>query len=108
MWAASDLPVERKAEGPLRAGQLIRHDVVVCGLTDTVAGVSRRIAESPYGFALVTSPGGVLLGRLRRSACDVPLDTLVEAAMEPQPHPRSSLTSRPRSSPRGSTSAASR
>jgi CBS-domain-containing membrane protein len=32
--------------------------------------VGRSIAASPYGFALVLSPAGVLIGRVRRSALE--------------------------------------
>ena len=43
----------------------------------------RAIADSPYGYALVLSPGGVVLGRVRKSALDAlwdgdPIDTVLE------------------------------
>jgi Mg/Co/Ni transporter MgtE len=47
--------------------------------------VAPQIAESAYGFALVTTRGGVLLGRLRKSLCDVDPDTAVERVMESGP-----------------------
>ena len=77
--------MDRIDPGPVTAGTLIRDDVVVCGLADTVGDVRRRIADSPYGFALVTTADGVLLGRLRRSACDVPAETPADQAMEAGP-----------------------
>ena len=70
-WLAHNLPVEREDE-LITAGQLARNDVVTCRLDDHVGEVARRMAESPYGFALVLSNTGVLLGRLRSSALDVP------------------------------------
>jgi CBS-domain-containing membrane protein len=64
----------------------MRDDAVTCGLTDRAGEVRERVNESPYGFALVISEGGCLLGRLRASAleeCD-PSST-AEAVMESGP-----------------------
>jgi hypothetical protein len=45
-----------------------------------------RIAASPYGFALVLSTEGVLLGRLGRSAlATVAGDAAIEGVLEPGP-----------------------
>jgi hypothetical protein len=46
--------------------------------------VRQGIADSPYGFALVLSEGGVLLGRVRRSAPEAladqdPIEPILEA-----------------------------
>jgi len=45
--------------------------------------VRRAIADSPYGYALVVSPDGVVLGRVRKSALEAlsdgdPIDTVLE------------------------------
>jgi CBS-domain-containing membrane protein len=47
--------------------------------------VGPRIADSPYGFGLVVSTSGVLLGRLRASALNVAPETTVEERMESGP-----------------------
>jgi Mg/Co/Ni transporter MgtE len=83
-WLAHNLPVERKHE-LITAGGLARTDVVTCRLSDPVGDTARRIAQSPYGFALVTSSTDVLLGRLRASALDVAPATPVERLMENGP-----------------------
>jgi CBS domain-containing protein len=83
-WLAHNLPVERRDE-VITAGQLARTDVVTCRPTDTIGDVAERIADSAYGFALVTSMTGVLLGRLRASALNIPTDTPAEQAMENGP-----------------------
>jgi Mg/Co/Ni transporter MgtE len=44
-----------------------------------------RIQASPYGFALVVSRGGVLLGRVRRSALGDDPEASAEDVMEPGP-----------------------
>jgi CBS-domain-containing membrane protein len=63
----------------------VRTDVVTCGLGDQVRDVGPRIADSPYGFGLVVSTTGVLLGRLRASALNVAPETTVEDRMESGP-----------------------
>jgi hypothetical protein len=83
-WLAHNLPVERKHQ-LVTAGQLARTDAATCSLTDHAGAISRRIADSPYGFALVISDTGVLLGRLRASALNVPPDTPAEQIMENGP-----------------------
>jgi Mg/Co/Ni transporter MgtE len=83
-WLAHNLPVERDTQ-LITAGQLARNDVATCGLTDHVGDIARRIADSPYGFALVLSSSRVLVGRLRSSALDVPPETPVVQRMEAGP-----------------------
>jgi Mg/Co/Ni transporter MgtE len=48
-------------------GRLVHDDVVRCRPDDPAGEVAKQIAGSPYDFALVTTPGGVLLGRLPAS-----------------------------------------
>jgi hypothetical protein len=63
-WLARGLPVEGETAQLPTAGRLARDDVVTCRLADRVAEVRDTVERSPYGFALVVSDGGVLLGRL--------------------------------------------
>ena len=58
---------------------------MTCRLEDRIGAVVPRIEQSPYGFAFVTSPTGVVLGRLRRSRCEDDLERTAEEAMEPGP-----------------------
>jgi hypothetical protein len=83
-WLAHNLPLELRPE-LVTAGQLARTDIVTCRLTDTIGDVAARIADSAYGFALVTTKTGVLLGRLRASALNITPDTPTEQAMENGP-----------------------
>jgi hypothetical protein len=64
-WLAHNLPVEPDTE-LITAGQVARNDVVTCGLADEVGDVTQRIADSPYGFALVLSGSGVLRSGMDR------------------------------------------
>jgi Mg/Co/Ni transporter MgtE len=85
-WLAHALPAQgTHAEQPT-AGSLALRDAATCSLTDTAGDVLDRIVGSPYGFALVLSPTGVLLGRIRRSTLKpaTPADP-IEPFVEPGP-----------------------
>jgi len=84
-WLAHNLPIEGENADVPKAGRVARNDVARCALTDRVGEVRERIARSPYRFALVTTPGGVLLGRLRRSALDCDPNLSAEEVMESGP-----------------------
>jgi CBS-domain-containing membrane protein len=84
-WLAHNLPVEGAHAEVVTAGRLARDDVVTCGLDEHAREVRERIRNSPYGFAIVTSPGGVVLGRLRASVLDECADGTVENLMDPGP-----------------------
>jgi CBS domain-containing protein len=84
-WLAHNLPVEGEKAGLATAGRLTRDDVVTCRLEEPVGQVRERILASGYGFGLVTTAGGVVLGRLRRSALDCDESLRAEEVMEPGP-----------------------
>jgi Mg/Co/Ni transporter MgtE len=84
-WLAYGLPAEGERAAEKRVGAFARSDVVTCGLDDPVGAVRDRIEASPYGFALVVTAGGVVLGRLRRSALEGDPASTAEALMEPGP-----------------------
>jgi hypothetical protein len=93
-WMARGLPLQgEKADVP-RAIDVARHDVVTCLLRDTVGPVRDRVLRSPYGFALVLGPDGVLLGRLRKAALEEHPDAHAEDVMQPGPS-----TTRPDTAP---------
>lgn len=84
-WPAHGLPTEGGGAREPRAGGHVRADVVAAQLDDRVGDVGERVRRSPYGFALVVSAGGVLLGRLRKAALDGDADAVAESVMEPGP-----------------------
>jgi Mg/Co/Ni transporter MgtE len=84
-WLAHGLPTETEEELPRRAGDAADDRVVTCGLGDRVGPVRERVAESPFGFALVTSSNGILLGRIRRAALEGNPDARAEDVMEAGP-----------------------
>lgn len=82
---AHGLPVEGEQADALTAGSVARQDVVTCHLDQPVGPVRERVEASSFGFALVTSPAGVLLGRLRREALEGDPAAMAESVMEPGP-----------------------
>jgi CBS domain-containing protein len=84
-WRAHNLPVEGKQAEVPTAGRVARDDVVTCALEDRVGEVREPVERSPYGFALVTAPGGVLLGRVRGSTLDCDPNLSAEEVMESGP-----------------------
>lgn len=85
-WLAHGLPVEGADAGKPTAGRLARQDAATCTLKSSAGEARRAIADSPHGFALVLSPAGVLLGRLRRSALsELAEDDPIEPIIEPGP-----------------------
>jgi hypothetical protein len=84
-WLARGLPVEGDQNPVLRVKDVVRDDVVRARLDEPVGEVRGRVAQSPYGFALVVSAGGVVLGRLRKRALDGDPNATSERVMEPGP-----------------------
>jgi CBS domain-containing protein len=84
-WLAHQRPIEGERADEAKVGRFARTDVVTCALEDQVGPVRALVGESPYPFALVTSTGGVLLGRLRRSMLDCDPGLPAEDVMEPGP-----------------------
>jgi CBS domain-containing protein len=84
-WLGYGLPTEGKLAGLPAVGAFARQDVATCDLGNPVGTVQERMRGSPYGFALVVSSSGVLLGRLRRTALDGNSGALAGEAMEAGP-----------------------
>jgi CBS domain-containing protein len=84
-WLAYGLPVQGERSDEPRAGDYAHDDVVTCALGDPVGTVLDRVEESPYGFALVVSGSGVLLGRLRRKSLEGDPGVAAKAVMEAGP-----------------------
>jgi CBS domain-containing protein len=84
-WLARALPTEGAEPRPPRVADLLRDDVATADLHERIADVLPRVHTPPYGFALVTGRGGVLLGRLRRAALHGDPAAAAEQVMEPGP-----------------------
>jgi Mg/Co/Ni transporter MgtE len=85
-WFARGLPGEGKRADEPTAGSLARHDVATSPLDAATGDVRRAITDSPYGYALVLSPGDVVLGRVRKSALETLSDgDRIDTVLEPRP-----------------------
>lgn len=84
-WLARGLPVEGDQAPVLRVKDVVHDDVVRARLDEPVGQVRPRVEQSPYGFALVVSDDGTLLGRLRKRTLEGDPDATSEQVMEPGP-----------------------
>ncbi len=94
-WTANGLPTEGKKVGvhregvvcrdALRARDAVRTDIATCRLGDTIGYVTERLKSAGQRQCVVTSGGGVVLGRLRGDALEGDPDASVEAVMESGP-----------------------
>ncbi|MCH7652349.1 MAG: CBS domain-containing protein [Chloroflexi bacterium] len=84
-WFAAGLPREGRSASLPRAGDVARHDDVTCGLTDSLGNVAGKTREAGKDACIVTTSGGVVLGRVPGKALDGDPDALVEAIMDAGP-----------------------
>jgi hypothetical protein len=63
-WMARNLSVEGSDADRDTIGRHLRRDVVTVWIADPIGEVRDRVAHSAHRFALVTTEGGILLGRL--------------------------------------------
>jgi len=84
-WLARGLPMEGKKADKSEVGNILRQDVVTTSLHARMVDVQERVGSSPYGFALVVTEGGTLLGRLRKATLEGDPEALAEDVMEPGP-----------------------
>ena len=84
-WFAAGLPREGLSASLPRAGDVARHDNAICSLTDTLGDAVRKIREAGKDACIVTTDGGVVLGRVRGKALESDPDALVEQLMEAGP-----------------------
>jgi hypothetical protein len=87
---ARGVPLDEDRATERRAIDFSNQEAVTCGLRDTIGPLRSRVADSPYGFALVLGDDRVVLGRLRKTALAGDPEALAEKVMEPGPS-----TSRP-------------
>ena len=85
-WLARGLAFEGEAASIPAVGRFVRQDAVTCRLDDRADEVGAQIESSPYGFALVATARGTLLGRLRKSAIEsAAAASTAGSIMEPGP-----------------------
>ncbi len=81
-WFAAGLPREGSLTSIPRASDVARRDDVTCRPTDRVSDVSKRIRAAGKEACVVTTDGGVVLGRVRTDRLDGVSQGAVEEVME--------------------------
>ena len=84
-WSAAGLPVEGKTASILKAGDAVRGGDVTCSLDETLATVQARVKAADANVCIVTTDGGIVLGRIRGRALQGDPASTAEQAMSPGP-----------------------
>ncbi len=81
-WFAAGLPREGKLTNIPRTGDVARCDDVTCRPTDRISDVIDRVRAAGKEACIVTTDGGVILGRVRADRLDGDAQEPVEEVME--------------------------
>ncbi len=81
-WFAAGLPREGQLTSTPRAGDVARRDDVTCRPTDRISDVIDRVRAAGKETCIVTTDGGVILGRVRTDRLDGDPQAQVEELME--------------------------
>ncbi len=81
-WFAAGLPRQGKLTGIPRTGDVARRDDVTCRPTDRISDVIDRVRAAGKETCIVTTDGGVILGRVRTDRLDGGSQEPVEEVME--------------------------
>ena len=84
-WFAAGLPREGSLASVPRTGDIARRDDVICRLTDRVGDFVIKAREAGQHTIIVTTAGGVVLGRIRIDQLDNDSEALAEDVMESGP-----------------------
>ena len=81
-WFAAGLPREGELTSIPRTGDVARRDDITCRPTDRISDVIDRVRAAGKETCIVTTDGGVILGRVRTDRLDADAQEPVEEAME--------------------------
>lgn len=84
-WKAAGLPIEGEGLGYQIAADAMRPDIPTCEPTETIGEVGKRVLTTGWEDCLVVECGGVVTGRLRRSALEQEATKQVSDIMEVGP-----------------------
>ena len=81
-WFAAGLPREGELTSIPRTGDVARRDEVTCRPTDRISAVIDRVRTAGKETCIVTTDGGVILGRVRADRLHGDAQEAVEEVME--------------------------
>jgi len=81
-WFAAGLPREGRLTSIPRTGDVARRDEVTCRPTDRISDIINKVREAGKETCIVTTEGGVILGRVRTDRLDADAQGPVEEVME--------------------------
>ena len=81
-WFAAGLPREGELTSIPRTGDVARRDDVTCRPTDRISDVIDRVRAAGKETCIVTTDGGVILGRVRADRLDGDAKEALEEVME--------------------------
>ncbi len=84
-WFAAGLPREGRLTSVPRTGDIARRDDVTCRLADRISDVITMASDAGKDACIVTTEGGVVLGRVRVDRLDGDAGTTAEEVMESGP-----------------------
>ena len=81
-WFAAGLPREGRLTSIPRTGDVARRDDVTCRPTDQISDVVNKVRQAGKETCIVTTDGGVVLGRVRTDRLDAAAQGPVEEVLE--------------------------
>ena len=81
-WFAAGLPRDGRLTSTPRTGDVARRDDVTCRPTDRISDVINKVHQAGKETCIVTTDGGVVLGRVRTDRLDAAAQGPVEEVME--------------------------
>src|ERR687896_2297563 len=85
-WIAHGLPVEGKGPHYAVAGEVAdRNAVLACRVGDRIGDTSDKLESVPNDYCVVLNDQDIVLGRMRKTNVQGPVDEAVEFVMEPGP-----------------------
>ncbi len=81
-WFAAGLPREGRLTSILRAGDVAQQDDVTCRHTDRISDVVNKVRHAGKETCIVTTDGGVVLGRVRTDRLNAAAQGPIEEVME--------------------------
>jgi predicted transcriptional regulator len=84
-WFAYGLPMEGANSSILHTGEIVRHDIPRCGLSERIGDVQQRVEAAGWDRCVVVNEDEIVLGLLRERELAGDSNGTVEAVMRSGP-----------------------